>query len=351
MRKKTLYILLFLSTLLFEYGCVTDNKFASTPEGNFEALWTVLDHNYCFFDLKKEKFGLDWDTVYVHYKEQIRQGMSERELFDVLASMVNELRDGHVNLITPFATSYYDNYYMESEPNFSYEFLSRSERYLAKDCYSTGGMSYKIFPDSIGYISYRSFSNTLSDRQILEILYYFRNCHSLIIDIRGNGGGDGDFAKTLAGFFTDKETLVGYMKHKTGPGRNDFSAAQPISVKPYNGTGVWLRPVAVLTNRQCFSAANDFANNMRYMPYCILIGQPTGGGGGFPFTKELPNGWEIRLSTAPTFDRDMNLVEQGIDPKIFVETGPDDYANHGADNIIEYARNVLDTMYMWEYLQ
>ena len=45
-------------------SCVTQEVEDDTRRGNFEALWRTLDTHYCFFDYKKESYGLDWNKVY-----------------------------------------------------------------------------------------------------------------------------------------------------------------------------------------------------------------------------------------------------------------------------------------------
>ena len=51
----------------------------------------------------------------------------------------------------------------------------------------------------------------------------------------------------------------------------------------------WQKPVAVLTNREVFSAANEFVKYMKCMPTVKVVGDRTGGGAGLPFTATLPN--------------------------------------------------------------
>jgi C-terminal processing protease CtpA/Prc len=70
------------------------------------------------------------------------------------------------------------------------------------------------------------------------------------------------------------------------------------------------------------------------------MGDTTGGGSGLPFTSELPNGWSIRFSASPYFDRDMNNTEWGIEPDIKVDMSKDDELQ-GIDTIIETARAYL----------
>ena len=79
-------------------SCVTQEVEDDTRQGNFEALWRTLDAHYCFFDYKKESYGLDWNKVYESYRVRIDEPMSNRQLFEVLGEMACELRDGHVNL-------------------------------------------------------------------------------------------------------------------------------------------------------------------------------------------------------------------------------------------------------------
>ena len=104
----------------------------------------------------------------------------------------------------------------------------------------------------------------------------------------------------------------------------------------------WQRKTVVLTNRSTYSAANTFAMYMRACKNVTLMGTPTGGGGGMPFHSELPNGWSVRFSACPMFDKDMNCVEEGIEPDLRVELTEEDF-RQGFDTMIEAARAYLKT--------
>ena len=55
------------------------------------------------------------------------------------------------------------------------------------------------------------------------------------------------------------------------------------------------------------------------MPYVTTMGDRTGGGSGFPFNSELPNGWGVRFSASPMLDVNKQHTEFGIDPDIELE--------------------------------
>ena len=76
-------------------------------------------------------------------------------------------------------------------------------------------------------------------------------------------------AEKLASLFVDQRTCGGYMRHKTGPGYGDFSEPQPLWIEPFASLR-WQKPVAVLTNRRTFSAANSFAMYMHGLPGVAL---------------------------------------------------------------------------------
>ncbi len=98
--------------------------------------------------------------------------------------------------------------------------------------------------------------------------------------------------------------------------------------------------MVVLSNRGCFSAANDFVNVMKHAPNAKVVGDKTGGGSGLPFSSELPNGWTIRFSASPIYDINKNHIEFGIEPDISVELLKED-KDKGRDTIIEKARELI----------
>lgn len=333
---KHLLIGILLTVLPSLYSCKGVDEYTTNSRENFEALWKILDENYCFFSYKE----VDWNEVYDRYSVQISDTMSQYALFDVLADMLAELKDGHTNLYSSFDVARYWDWYQDYPANF-YEELN--EEYLGKDYKIAGGLEYKkMEDDQIGYVRYSSFSSGISESNLDYMFYYFKDCKGLIIDIRNNGGGALNYAERFASRFIEETTLVGYMQHKTGKGHDDFSEPYPIELEP-SAYIRWLRPTIVLTNRHCYSAANDFVQKMRIFPHVTIMGDRTGGGSGFPFTSELPNGWTVRFSACPMLDENKQLTEFGIDPDIPVAITDEDLWN-GIDTIVEKAIELLKQM-------
>lgn len=331
--KRVWMIILPVVLLFFLLSCQKTDEYTVNARENFEALWKILDENYCFFSYKE----VDWDEVRDRYSAQITDTMNQYALFDVLADMLAELKDGHTNLYSSFDVARYWDWYQDYPPNF-YEELN--EKYLGKEYKIAGGLEYrKMANDSIGYVRYSSFSSGLGEGNLDYMFYYFRDCKGLIIDIRNNGGGALTYSERFASRFIEEKTLVGYVQYKQGTGHDDFSEPYPIELAP-SAYIRWLRPVIVLTNRHCYSAANDFVQKMRTFPQVLILGDRTGGGSGFPFTSELPNGWTVRFSACPMLDADKQLTEFGIDPDVSVAISEEDLLE-GIDTIIEEAIRLL----------
>ena len=332
----SIILCLLLSSSISLLSCVDEEEFPNTPQGNLEALWRIIDEHYCFFDYKQQEYGLDWNTVYQKYKMRVQGGLGREQLFEVLTDMLAELKDGHVNLSTAFDYGRYWAWQEDYPTNFS-DTLQR--RYLGKDYRIASGLRYTILDDNIGYIYYGSFQNGIGEGNLDEVLKHLILCNGLILDIRNNGGGNLTYAEKLAARFCNEKTLVGYQQHKTGKGHNDFSPMQEQYLEPSSHFR-WQKPVAVLTNRHVFSAANEFVKYMKCLPTVKVVGDQTGGGAGLPFSSTLPNGWTVRFSACPMYDRQRQNTEFGIKPDYAIGQSDEDFAR-GRDTLIEFARKLL----------
>jgi C-terminal processing protease CtpA/Prc len=263
--------------------------------------------------------------------------MSTVQLFEVLCDMLGELRDGHVNLSSSMD---YGRYWKWQE-NYPYNYSdSLIRRYLGTDYKIASGLRYRVLDDNIGYIRCASFESPIGEGNLDEVLSYLLLCRGLIIDIRGNGGGDLTTAERLAARFVEEKTLVGYMQHKTGKGHNDFSEMKEIFLEPSSNVR-WHKKVCVLTNRSVYSAANAFAVWMHCLPNVTLVGDHTGGGSGMPMSNSLPNGWSVRYSACPMYDQNKQQTEFGINPDVKVDLVNDITIGSYRDDIIEAARQLL----------
>lgn len=315
-------------------SCHDAPDYGNDVYGNFDALAEIIDTRYCFFETK----NIDWDEVTARYRNELKPQMTVFEFFDVCARMLDELEDGHVNLSSNFNTSYYRKWWSDYPQDFNLRVLQ--QYYLDFDYMQTSGISYKILNENIAYMYYPSFSSGISELNLDYILTVLEDCEYMILDIRNNGGGLLTNIDVLVGRFIEAEIPGGAIRHKTGPGHGDFSKPYPITYKPSVNRVHWPvdKPVYVLTNRSCFSAANDFVAVMKSLPNVKIVGARTGGGGGLPWSSELPIGWSLRFSSAPITGLDGQVTEFGIDPSEGYEKhSPDEQLALGRDEILDFA--------------
>lgn len=175
---------------------------------NFEILWKRMDERYSFFEYKR----VDWDSVYQVYRPQVSEDLSSQEFYDLMAEMLNSLRDAHVNLRSDFDISFY-NYYVDYPRNFSFSDLEKN--YLG-DYKITGRLINSII-DSVGYIHYRSFQQPIEEDDLDFLVERFRGLKGLIIDIRDNDGGDPANGFRLARRLTTERIHIYTTKYKNGP--------------------------------------------------------------------------------------------------------------------------------------
>lgn len=334
MRRYLIYIIVAVLALT---GCQRgEDVYDQTPEGNLAALWTMIDEHYCFLSYKEKELGFSWADMRGKYSAMLNPKMTRTQLFEVLTRMLGELKDGHVNIATSLDLgrnwSWKDDY-----P----ENLDRELRddYLTSECHVASGLRYTILPDNTAYVVYESCSDGVGEGNLDDMLYYLRLCNGMIFDIRGNGGGELTNIERISRRFTNERVLVGYMSHKTGVGHDDFSDPEPEYVDPSTSIR-WQKPVVLLTNRSCYSAANTLTRNMKEMPLVTVMGDQTGGGSGLPFTSELPIGWSVRFSACPTYDARMQQIEFGIAPDVACSLDSQKAAE-GIDTMIEAAREQL----------
>lgn len=359
LRRLALFIFPF-SLFLFPFSsCLDDDSLEHTDDylGTFEACWQTIDQRYCYFEEK----GIDWDSIHQVYLPYAKDSIDNPVKFlSLLDRMLDNLKDGHVNVYAPFNTTRYSKWYDDYPTNFDAGLVQKY--YLGTNYWTTSGMQYLCFSrDTVAYIRYSSFDNTIGATNLDYVLAALGNANGLIIDVRSNGGGSLSNVPTLAERFCTEQTLYAYIRHKTGTGHNDFSSPEPLYLNPApEGRVTWdasTRPVVILTNRHSYSATNNFVQAMRaldgtlttdtlgqLLPKHIKIcGDRTGGGSGMPFETVLPNGWPLRFSACPMTDQNGQSTEHGIDPSEGLKLDMDSLSafEQHRDDIIEAAAQYI----------
>ncbi|HZH71827.1 MAG: hypothetical protein GXY77_14355 [Fibrobacter sp.] len=208
---------------------------------------------------------------------------------------MNLLRDGHVTVWNEERVAYY-NYRDNNAPTPNWIGHDAVISYLADTTQVNNTMYYgKIRDLDIGHLYIRNFRERPSDYDRIDgIIAKFSNTKGMIVDVRNNGGGDSQNAKKIASRFADSSRLCCKTRRKNGPGHGDFNEWEDHYINP--AENAYHKKVCVLINEYSYSSAEMFALFMKAFPHVMLVGDTTGGGGGSPITRELPNGWLYRFS-------------------------------------------------------
>jgi tetratricopeptide (TPR) repeat protein len=119
---------------------------------------------------------------------------------------------------------------------------------------------------------------------------FLKNADAIIIDVRENGGGSGDY---LSSFFLPYPTQLTSCYYREGDFTEEFWTSRELEGKPLVDI-----PLFVLIGKNTFSASEAFAYDLQARKRAVLIGEPTKGGAHSIDLFKLDDQFEINISTA-----------------------------------------------------
>ena len=150
---------------------------------------------------------------------------------------------------------------------------------------------YSVLTDSIGYINLSTFSGDPSKefkRAFLDLKK--QGINSLVIDLRGNGGGLLDEAIEIANFFVPRGKTLVTTKGKIQQAHSTYKTLrEPIDLDI---------PLTILVNNSTASASEILAGSLQDLDRAVIIGNRTFGKGLVQTTRPLPYGAAMKLTTS-----------------------------------------------------
>jgi len=158
-----------------------------------------------------------------------------------------------------------------------------------------------------------------------------QNVKSVILDLRGNGGGYLTAAQDVAGIWLNDKTVVSE--------RNNGKVVDELK----SGTNALLEgiPTVVLVNGSSASASEITAGALQDYGVAKLVGEKTFGKGSVQKLLSLPGGAELKVTVAKWYTPNgKNISKQGIAPDTEVKLTSDD-VNAGRDPQLDAAKALL----------
>ncbi len=333
--KKTIIGLVALSLFLWRCSYLFDPEIeGESPIVIFNDAWQAAGENYPYFAFKR----IDWNTVRQRYSARAQSARGDQVLA-LLHDLLGELKDGHAwfytrggKLIKPFTPPRA----IKDRKAFS---LLTVQQYFPTELASAGNSRffYGILPGNIGYIYISTFINDQTNWYVefTNIISRLKDTRGIILDVRHNGGGSDLVANYIVSVFLDQPI--------EGPLWID-SQGNPLPRHPIppNPKRRYLRPLALLQNGVCFSAAEGFINVMRELPRVTTIGDTTAGGSGAPEDFRIAGGFIIHIPTKAQLNYNGEYIEwNGLAPDVYIPQTEQEI-NAGTDRQLEYAMNLLN---------
>ncbi len=144
---------------------------------------------------------------------------------------------------------------------------------------------------NIGYLDIRRFYYFNDIKQLADAaMKLLLNASAIIIDLRENGGGSGDY---LSSYFLPYPTQLTSCYYRKDDFLEEFWTSKEIGMEPLTDV-----PLFLLTSKRTFSASESFAYDMKVRKRAIIIGDSTKGGAHSVDLYKIDDQFEIYISTA-----------------------------------------------------
>ena len=159
-----------------------------------------------------------------------------------------------------------------------------------------------MLPGSVGYLPLQRFSDqSASDVAVALDRLHEAGARRLVLDLRGNPGGDLDQAARLAGLFVGQGRPVVRVQYRRFA--DTLEAQQGPMLAPN-------LPMAVLVDSQSASASEIVAGALQDYDRALVVGTTSFGKGLVQGVYRLPDGWVLRLTSGHWYTPSGRLIQK-----------------------------------------
>lgn len=191
----------------------------------------------------------------------------------------------------------------------------------------------KMLDNNVGYIQIVEFASVTTGqfKQAMKDLE-LQGMESLVLDLRGNPGGDVDVVTAIAEDILP-EGLIFYMEDKDG-NREEYTC----------GGADFKYPLVVLVDGNSASASEILSGAIQDAGIGTLVGTQTYGKGIVQGLFELTDGSGLKITIADYYTRNgRNIHGVGIAPDVEIEFDSELYSEKEIDNQLEKALEILNS--------
>ena len=231
-------------------------------EALIDALAKEIEEDYVFPDVAQEIGARLHERLYAGAYEGITLGTLAVRITEDLRSVNGDRHLGAEPLMRRDG---------EAAPD-----PARLEREFAEEARRTnfGFEKVEVLDGNVGYLELRGFAPLAPARDTAAgAMAFLANVDALIIDLRRNGGGGPEMIQFLCSYFFAEPTHLNSFEWRGREGLEEFWTFADVPGKRLLDV-----PLFVLTGPATFSAAEEFAYDLRNLGRATLVGETTGGG-------------------------------------------------------------------------
>ncbi|WP_375559631.1 S41 family peptidase [Bernardetia sp. OM2101] len=295
-------------------SCIDSAPSPTDKKAVFDELWQSVE----LYAANLDNRGVNWDSIYTIYSSQVNNSITDEEFFEVCKQTLFSIQDPHITLISPSKEFYtLDNLGYESNID-----LQTTQTLYLSNLITDSNQIFSADIKNRENIAYLYISNFKGDKNSNLPTIFGKYIESisekdgLIIDLRGNDGGNAIIAGKLLGMLTSESQIWHITQNKIS--ETELDEPYTWYIEPNEKTN-FLKPVVVLTSRFSISAAERFVMGARNLNQVWVVGDTTAGSQGSVMGREMLNGWKYTLTFEKCFDKDgINYDGMGIPPDIYV---------------------------------
>lgn len=169
-------------------------------------------------------------------------------------------------------------------------------------------VSSSRLPSGAAYLRVRQWRPTTQVTQAIDAAFDdARTAPGLVVDLRGNGGGNLSMALDFRDRFVRERGLAGYRQFSDPWG--ELLPRAGIFAEPTSKDRRWPKPVRFLVDPLTYSASEDLLIGLSGLSHVEVLGVESGGGSGQARAVRLLPGCRLHVSSCLTFDRAGRCIE------------------------------------------